>query len=204
MEGKIDKRGDSVNLLADMVTTEVVIARPAPPAVETPPAAPEAFSPDDEDFIPPPPDEEEPWDILPPEPPSEPEDVLMPPPPTPSQEREAVPAGTPTRAPSPERYQAPVFVGPREVRERTAADLDRPREIRVVLKRTGNLEEDRRRLAEVCDLFGRYRGRDHFYLIIPQNGGWVEIEFPNTPTGWCESLEAELMALEGVESVDVR
>ncbi len=199
VEGKIDKRGDNVNLLADTVTTEVVIARPAPPPVDP---LPEPV-PEESEFLPPPPDEEEEWDILPPGPPPEPEEPLAPLPPGLSpQERETAPAAAAAR--EGDRYQAPVFVGPRTVRESTSADLDRPREIRVVLKRTGNLEVDRRRLAEVCDLFRRYKGRDRFLLIIPQNGGWVEIDFPNDPTGWCESLEAELMGLEGVESVDVR
>ncbi len=212
VEGKIDKRGDSVNLLADSVTTELTVARPAPPPVESaPPPVPEFIPPEEEEFVPPPPDETDEWDAPPPVPPPVMEEAdlgptspVPPAPEVPAVEPEKVPAGTSVAAPPRDRFQAPIFVEPREVRESASRDLDRPREIRVVLKRTGNLEVDRRRLAEVCDLFRRYKGRDRFLLIIPQNGGWVEIDFPNDPTGWCESLEAELMALEGVESVDVR
>ncbi len=215
VEGKVEKRGSGVNLLVDKAQDYVETYLPEespPPSPVEPVGEPlvedmenEVGVPDEEEF-----DEDE-MDMfgMPPD--------LGPHP----LERMGLTSGARERAGSaqeeasvstppregPVEYRAPVYVEPVNVPasapQSSQDSLPRPREIRVVLKRTGNLDVDRQHLAEVCDMFKRYRGRDRFFLIIPQNGGWVEIDFPNDPTGWCESLEAELQTHPGVESVHV-
>ncbi len=220
IEGKVEKRGSGVNLLVDKAQNYVETYLPdesSPPAPVDPVEADDLLVQPEEDLVL---DEEEVFedDTFD----EDDEEVFGPPPDlgphplealglTAAAPKEPAPPPQTTSAPaengSPGGYRAPVYVEPVEVSvaEPNPSEnrVARPREIRVVLKRTGNLDVDRRHLAEVCDLFKRYRGRDRFFLIIPQNGGWVEIDFPNDPTGWCESLEAELQTHPGVESIHV-
>ncbi len=224
VDGRVEQRGDKVNLIADRVQDYVENIQPRgeapPPVADAPPPPP---APVEDPYL----EDEEDEDDLMPDLGSPPdmgplpvETVPTPPPaagdnghPTkgvetapladvPAAEREGESASQTAR---PETYRAPVYVSTGATPAPQTPDVGlQPRQIRVVLRRTGDIKTDRRHLAEVFDLLKRYRGQDRFMLIIPQNGGWVEVDFPNERTGWCESLEAELTALVGVERIDVR
>ncbi len=224
VDGRVEQRGDKVNLIADRVQDYVENIQPRgeapPPVADAPPPPPAAV---EDPYL----EDEEDEDDLMPDLGSPPdmgplpvETVPAPPPaagdnghPTkgvetapladvPAAEREGESASQSAR---PETYRAPVYVSTGAPPAPQTPDVGlQPRQIRVVLRRTGDIKTDRRHLAEVFDLLKRYRGQDRFMLIIPQNGGWVEVDFPNERTGWCESLEAELTALVGVERIDVR
>ncbi len=128
--------------------------------------------------------------------------------PLPPGDAEPAPDAGPTEAPTPPEgkppaYRAPVYVT--AANGQTSPEPEQgPWQIRVVLRRTGDLKTDRRHLAQVFDLLTQYQGNDRFILIIPQNGGWVEVDFPNQRTGWCPQLEAALRELVGVERIDIQ
>jgi len=247
VDGKVDTRGTSVNLLANEVHTEVTNVRPRRDSLSqlmasAPPPVPEEIVPfDEEESL----DEEADEDLEPDaapvvsdEPASTPDlgphpltyfDAPATPAPSPegredtesSEEDEALDnaespvedgtvAPTPV-APSHPAYREPVYVSHAAEKPHIvytpSSDVTEAEyyyEIRVVIKRTGRTQEDIQHLRHVFQLLKRYHGRDKFYIIIPQNGGWVEIEYPNDRTGWCESLEAELRDLVGIERVQVR
>ena len=234
VDGKVDMRGTSINLLADAVHTEVKEVRPREDALSSliaapPPMLEVELDVEEEDDL----DDEDDEIIA---------DVDMPelgPHPleffggasvsSPAKESEpsklanggkpengataetAEQAEVHPTSSSPPGYREPVYVTrPNDTSPTVSvvsSDLEEGEylyEIRVVLKRTGHLREDIQHLRHVFQLLKRYHGRDRFYLIIPQNGGWVEIEYPNDRTGWCESLEAELRDLVGVDRIQVR
>ncbi len=240
VDGKVDLRGTSINMLVDAVHTEVERVTPRQDLlVDLPSSFP--VEPIDEDIIEMTEEEEEPALPAPAETPdlgphplgmfspSEPVEETSPP----SQSSERV-SEVAEDTPSPESslltdqaasteepkslaplpsptYQEPIYVTQADSlapsvlpEEALAAGTDYLYEIRIVLKRTGDTRQDIRLLRDVFRLLKRYQGRDRFYLIIPQNGGWVEVEYPNDRTGWCESLEAELVELVGKDRIQVR
>ena len=216
VDGRVEQRGEAVSLIVERAQdhVEVVTSRsalpPVPPPIETP-VQENAL-----DDLPPPMDS--PWepemDVLEEE---EVERELQVIPETteseteaPNPATEAAPAATPAPTPTPDEptpktYRAPIYVPTTNSEARNATALEEgPRQIRVVLRRTGNLQTDRKHLAEVFELLTQYQGEDRFILIIPQNGGWVEVDFPNARTGWCPQLAAALQALVGVERIEIR
>ena len=209
VDGKVDLRGANVNLLADAVYTHVdqlvpddsLLMEVLADVIEPPEE--ETF--DEETF-----DEEEEEAVLPPPMGPHPLDEL-----TASEDkgeseaeedtpetRETPPTAVESTAPT---YPQPVFVNRNTSPPLSEEERDRyTYEIRIVIRRTGNEKKDVQQLKKLLALLRRYQGEDRYRLLIPQNGGWVEMEFPNHSTGWCEELREELLACPGVADVHVR
>ncbi len=210
VDGRVERREDSISLIAERVQDHVEILKPREdglPMADVPPPVEEVLEPlpEEEDLILV--DEDEPAEDLPDVAPPPVPEAVAPAPPPPGDAEPAPDAG-PTEAPTPPEgkppaYRAPVYVT--AANGQTSPEPEKgPWQIRVVLRRTGDLKTDRRHLAQVFDLLTQYQGNDRFILIIPQNGGWVEVDFPNQRTGWCPQLEAALRELVGVERIDIQ
>ncbi|NPA91390.1 MAG: DNA polymerase III subunit alpha [Chloroflexi bacterium] len=202
VDGKVDLRGDQINLLADAVHTHIEkIVEPEHDflrdVIEPILAEAELFvgEPEPEDL-------EDDLDVEeglePPDMGPLPVEVRSTPAPEVAEEQPAEPVASP-----PVQFAEPVYV------DRGESSTPLPPgeyvyEVTIVFRRTGNEKEDLARLREIFQLLRRYQGDDRYRLVIPQNGGWVEIEYPNSSTGWCESLETELTNLAGVARIQVR
>ena len=219
VDGRVEQRGDRLSLIVEQVQDHVEELKPQteltpiPPPIETPEAiiasSPETpWEPEDDaspdvglhpvEWSTPSTDQEEAPEIASPTVP-------------PSVESEHAPALPEPASKSPDpsstaaTYRAPVYVSAANGETRASKDAEQgPRQIRVVLRRTGNVQTDRKHLTEVFELLTQYQGEDRFIFIIPQNGGWVEVDFPNARTGWCPQLEAALQALVGVDRIEIR
>jgi hypothetical protein len=80
---------------------------------------------------------------------------------------------------------------------------ERPRLLQIKFHRTGDLEQDRRRLNTVCNLVGSYQGNDRYRLNIVSPVGVVQMDFPNYTTKCNPELERKLCSLLGQDAVQV-
>jgi hypothetical protein len=75
----------------------------------------------------------------------------------------------------------------------TVVDLPRYRTLRITFRRSGSLDSDRRRLAELVDVLGRYAGEDRFEIVVEAAGiARYQLDFPNNRTSLCPQLERDL------------
>jgi DNA polymerase-3 subunit alpha len=79
-----------------------------------------------------------------------------------------------------------------------------PRMLTVRLTSTGDAQRDARRLRRVHGLLQSYPGRDRFVFHVFEASRQYHLEFPNSTTGVCQDLFAQLAALlgEGMYSVE--
>jgi DNA polymerase-3 subunit alpha len=98
-------------------------------------------------------------------------------------------------------------------RPRTAADLEflgekalsATRHLRLYLRRSEDVDKDRRRLRRLHGILTQYPGDDHFSFVI-QGGGQkhITMNFPNHTTRYCRALLDELADEVGEDSIVIR
>ncbi len=79
-----------------------------------------------------------------------------------------------------------------------------PREIRVTVQRTPDVDRDKRLLGWVVDLLRAKPGPDRFCIVLRKNGSAVQLDFPNDTTTFTPALEQQLVRRLGVGSVEIR
>jgi DNA polymerase-3 subunit alpha len=199
VRGKVDSERGDPKVLADEITREFTMvrpARPAPsaalPAADELPAAGEAWSP--EQVI-------DAW--------SEAELVVAAPAepdsPMPRAGAGDPPAGEPwTAAAEPAFGANEAQVALTLLTEQPLAEAGGdPRMITLRLHSTGDRERDARRMRRVHGLLTSYPGRDHFVFHVYEASRRYHLEFPNSTTGYCADLRRELLTLLGEGSVQV-
>lgn len=75
--------------------------------------------------------------------------------------------------------------------------------VEVILPRSGQVEDDIRRLGEVHKLLTSYSGHDSFSIIVPRGGARVAIDFPNDTTKYNKLLHKTLERMLGDHSVRI-
>ncbi|NIS79666.1 MAG: hypothetical protein GTO14_05530 [Anaerolineales bacterium] len=71
----------------------------------------------------------------------------------------------------------------------------------VVIKSTGDRRKDTLRLRRVHGLLTSFPGRDKFTFQVFEHSRRYHLEFPNSTTGYCPELHAQLLALLGEGAV---
>jgi DNA polymerase-3 subunit alpha len=74
----------------------------------------------------------------------------------------------------------------------------------VTLPRSLDHTADIALLGEVFRTLERYEGPDRFYIVVPNGGDTVELEFPNSTTRYCVGLVSALERLVGQGRVEAR
>ena len=104
----------------------------------------------------------------------------------------------PSHFEDPGREESPPQTGP------TRRGTNGPCTVRVTLKRTKEHAQDKRKLREIHDLLVSYDGQDQFVIhLADDDGGGVELKFPNQATAYCPDLLRDLEALVGNQGVRV-
>ncbi len=75
--------------------------------------------------------------------------------------------------------------------------------LEVTLPRSGNVEEDIRRVGEAHRLLTSYSGRDTFCLLVPSGTSRVQIDFPNDTTKCNKLMIKQLEKMLGEHAVKV-
>jgi DNA polymerase-3 subunit alpha len=75
--------------------------------------------------------------------------------------------------------------------------------LHITVSRSGDQEQDIRRIGEVYRMLEDFPGQDRFSLYIPQGKGLVQLEFPNSTTSFTPALQERLLAILGPGSVRV-
>ena len=78
-----------------------------------------------------------------------------------------------------------------------------PRHLRITLPRSHDQEQDIRLLGQIYDLLQQYPGEDRFSLYVRNGKHRVQLDFPNSTTGYCPELHQALSALVGPEHIQV-
>jgi DNA polymerase-3 subunit alpha len=78
------------------------------------------------------------------------------------------------------------------------------RMIHLVLRSTGDRKRDALRMRRVHGLLNSYPGQDHFAFDIYESSRRYYLEFPNSTTGYCAELHAQLLNLLGEGSIQVQ
>ncbi len=73
--------------------------------------------------------------------------------------------------------------------------------VKVVLRANGDKERDVRRLKRIVGMLRSSPGKDHFALLVFEQGHSFQIEFPNDTTGATPDLISRLNELVGIENV---
>jgi DNA polymerase III alpha subunit len=73
--------------------------------------------------------------------------------------------------------------------------------LHITLPRTGDLVQDKHRLAQMIDLLLQEPGQDRFCLYIPNGEGKVQIDFPNHTTRYTPQLKEKLARFFAAEVV---
>jgi DNA polymerase-3 subunit alpha len=198
VKGKVDAERGDPKVLADSITTEFSLVRAVSPAKDVAVAPPAAV---EEEVSPLATDAGPEGEALPdPEPPPEPEPIaaiaeiltatgLEPPVERPTPE-----------SPPPEPVAAP---WPRlDAGWREPGDTD-PRMLTIRLTSTGDVQRDARRMRRVHGLLVSYPGADRFVFQVFEASRQYHLEFPNSTTGLCKDLYAQLTILLGEGMVTV-
>jgi len=91
---------------------------------------------------------------------------------------------------------APTKTGPAEL-------ADRPKLLQITFHRTDNLEQDKKRLNEICRLLESYRGHDRYRLRVISPVGIVQMDFPNYTTKCNPELQRKLGNLVGQDALQI-
>ncbi|MBC7223370.1 MAG: DNA polymerase III subunit alpha [Anaerolineae bacterium] len=89
------------------------------------------------------------------------------------------------------------------VRPNHANEEQVPRHMWVRLPRGKDVKEDARRLGEIYRLVSAYPGPDRISLLVPNDLGLVQLDFPNLQIGYCPELARKLRDLVGDGAVRV-
>jgi DNA polymerase-3 subunit alpha len=205
VKGKVDAERGDPKVLADLITTEFSLVRPA----ETQPEAPAwqappprvTDEPPQESALP----EPEPGMELDPEPEplpiAEPVSALVealaaqarPAPAVPRPEVDPVRERTPEKPPLPAGWADLGLIDPSLLEP---GDAD-PRLLTVRLASTGDAQRDARRMRRVHGLLLSYPGADRFVFHVFEASRQYHLEFPNSTTGFCKDLFTQLTILLG-------
>lgn len=88
--------------------------------------------------------------------------------------------------------------------QRSPITDQRPRQIRVTMQRTPDIDRDKRLLGWVVEQLRAKPGSDRFCIVLRKNGSAVQLDFPNDTTTYTPALEQQLVRRLGVGSVEVR
>ncbi|NLS78786.1 MAG: DNA polymerase III subunit alpha [Chloroflexi bacterium] len=91
---------------------------------------------------------------------------------------------------------------PTEIREDHPL-ADRPRQLSITFQRTRDLDQDRRRLNQICELLKSYNGHDRYCLKVISQAGVFQVDFPNYTTKYNPELRRKLDDLLGQDSVQL-
>lgn len=78
-----------------------------------------------------------------------------------------------------------------------------PLHLFITIPRTGDQEQDIRRVGKVYELLRSFQGQDRFSLCVAGANGRVKLDFPNDTTGYSPELEQRLVELLGDGTVQV-
>jgi DNA polymerase-3 subunit alpha len=183
VRGKIDNERGEPKVLADSITTELSVVRPLDAAPAAPPATP----------------------LSEPLPESIPEAVIemveaeTAPPPAPPAWVEPLLAETEAVATA---VLTAVVEAPPETETLPPRDGD-PLILTILLKSTGDVKRDALRMRRVHGLLTSYHGHDRFVFHVFEASRQYHLEFPNSTTGQCADLMAQLRHLLGEGMVRV-
>jgi len=82
-------------------------------------------------------------------------------------------------------------------------DDDHPRMITIILRGTGDKNRDARRLRRAHGLLNSFPGKDRFAFQVFEAARCYHLEFPNSSTGYCPELHAQLLGLLGEGAVQI-
>lgn len=80
---------------------------------------------------------------------------------------------------------------------------DQPRMVTVVLRESGDKNQDARRLRRLHGRLLSSPGKDHFTFMVFERGACYLVEFPNDTTGISPELLRELIRTVGEENVRI-
>jgi DNA polymerase-3 subunit alpha len=80
---------------------------------------------------------------------------------------------------------------------------DLPRHLRITIERSGNHEQDKRRIGEVYGLLEQRPGPDQFTFLLVDGKRQVQIDFPNTTTSYSHDLAQSLQTMLGRDALQV-
>ncbi len=186
VRGRIDSERGEPKVLADEITREIRLMRPAGSA----PAADATWAFPDEALI----EDPTPMPAVAAAPARQPAKEFAAPAAVAPALTPAAPASpAPTIPPEPPPAEEAIFTGGAAQR-REASDLHM---LTLVIRSTGDKERDARRLRRVHGLLLSYPGRDRFAFMVYEAARHYNLEFPNATTGYCKDLHAQLIALLG-------
>ena len=80
---------------------------------------------------------------------------------------------------------------------------DQLKMITLILRSSGQKERDARRLRRAHGLLNSFPGKDRFAFQVFEAARCYHLEFPNSSTGYCPELHAQLLALLGDGTVQI-
>jgi len=178
VKGRVDKERGDPKVIVDSITTELDVVESCENSTVTQEPA------------------EQPWD---PEPDPAPLVDAMPADALPGDAIAVACAEPPS--PAKEWPRAATELGP--AAPYTWQDDDQPRMITIILRGTGEKERDARRLRRAHGLLNSYPGKDRFAFQVFEAARCYHLEFPNSSTGYCPELHAQLMGLLGEGAVQI-
>ncbi|MEX0788025.1 MAG: OB-fold nucleic acid binding domain-containing protein, partial [Anaerolineales bacterium] len=101
------------------------------------------------------------------------------------------------------RTEVAALVVETEIQIVPATPLAGRRLVTVILRSTGDKVRDARRMRRVHGLLNSYPGADPFVFDVYESSRRYSLEFPNSSTGFCAELKAQLEGLLGTGSVRV-
>jgi DNA polymerase-3 subunit alpha len=78
-----------------------------------------------------------------------------------------------------------------------------PRHLQITIRRSGNQEQDKRRIGQVYGMLQQHRGQDQFTFVLVDGKRRVEIDFPNATTSYSYELAQSLRAMLGGDALRV-
>jgi hypothetical protein len=79
----------------------------------------------------------------------------------------------------------------------------KPRHLRITIRRSGDQEQDKRRVGQVYGLLHQRRGNDQFTFVIVDGRRRVQVDFPNETTRYSYELGQSLRDVLGRDALQV-
>jgi DNA polymerase-3 subunit alpha len=102
----------------------------------------------------------------------------------------------------PDTWEPPLVPAPPAAGAGRSAGRD-PLMITLVMQSTGDGKRDARRMRRVYGILTSYPGKDRFAFHVYESARRYHLEFPNSTTGYCTDLQAQLERLLGEGKVRV-
>jgi len=102
----------------------------------------------------------------------------------------------------PDTWEPPLVPAPPAAGTGRSAGRD-PLMITLVMQSTGDGKRDARRMRRVYGILTSYPGKDRFAFHVYESARRYHLEFPNSTTGYCTDLQAQLERLLGEGKVRV-